>query len=211
MKLALFYDTETSGLPLFEQPSEDPRQPHIVQMAARLVDIDTRKPVAGFELVVRPDGWAIPDDVARVHGITTELAELIGISEKRAIGMLIDLWGRAAFRVAPNEPFDARIVRIGLKRFGHTDVTDTWKAGAAECTALMSTPICALPPTAKMRAAGRNHHKTANLQEAHRHFFGRDFDGAHSAGADVDACARVWFAIKDHHATAAQASEPAAN
>jgi pyruvate/2-oxoglutarate dehydrogenase complex dihydrolipoamide acyltransferase (E2) component len=76
---------------------------------------------------------------------------------------------------------------------------------------LMSTPICALPPTAKMRAAGRNHHKTANLQEAHRHFFGRDFDGAHSAGADVDACARVWFAIKDHHATAAQASEPAAN
>lgn len=33
----LFYDTETSGMPLFDQPSSDPRQPHIVQLAAALV------------------------------------------------------------------------------------------------------------------------------------------------------------------------------
>lgn len=38
MNPALFFDTETTGLPLFEQPSEDPRQPHIVQLAACLVD-----------------------------------------------------------------------------------------------------------------------------------------------------------------------------
>lgn len=28
MKLALFYDTETTGLPLFSEPSEHPGQPH---------------------------------------------------------------------------------------------------------------------------------------------------------------------------------------
>lgn len=35
---AIVYDTETTGLPLFSQPSEDPRQPHIVQLAAIVVD-----------------------------------------------------------------------------------------------------------------------------------------------------------------------------
>ena len=43
MNIALFYDTETTGLPLYDQPSDDPRQPHIVQVGAILVDLDTRK------------------------------------------------------------------------------------------------------------------------------------------------------------------------
>jgi len=37
MRLAVFFDSETTGLPLFNEPSEDPRQPHIVQLAACLV------------------------------------------------------------------------------------------------------------------------------------------------------------------------------
>lgn len=31
-------DCETTGLPLFKEPSEDPRQPHIVELAAMLID-----------------------------------------------------------------------------------------------------------------------------------------------------------------------------
>lgn len=70
------------------------------------------------------------------------------------------------------------------------------KAGAAECTATLATPLCKLPPTPKMRAAGRNHYKTANLGEAFKHFTGRDLDGAHNAMVDVRACMDVYFAIK---------------
>ena len=57
---ALFYDTETTGMPLWDQPSEDPQQPHIVQLCAWLVDPDTRKTVAGIDLIVKPDGWEVP-------------------------------------------------------------------------------------------------------------------------------------------------------
>lgn len=51
MNLALFYDTETQGLPLFKEPSEHPSQPHIVQLAACLLDLDTRKTIAGMDVI----------------------------------------------------------------------------------------------------------------------------------------------------------------
>jgi DNA polymerase-3 subunit epsilon len=198
MRTALFYDTETSGLPLFNDPSDDPRQPHIVQLGACLVDLDTRAELASLDVICRPDGWVIPDEVANVHGITTERAKLLGISELIALHLFVELWACADVRIAHNEQFDARILRIALKRNQHEVLPhhDAWAAGAAECTAKLSTPILKLPPTPKMRAAGRFHHKTPNLGEAFKHFTGNDLVGAHSAMVDVRARMAVYFAIK---------------
>lgn len=197
---ALFYDTETSGLPLFTEPSEDPRQPHIAQLGARLVDLETRKAIATIDLIIRPDGWTIPADVAAVHGITTEQALDVGVPEDLALQMLMAMWERCDVRVAHNETFDQRIVRIGLKRATIAELmgrSEAWKEGPAECTARLSTPICNLPPTAKMIAANRKHPKTPNLSEAFEFFTGNKLEGAHSALVDVDACIAVYYAIKD--------------
>ena len=196
MNIALFYDTETTGLPLFSEPSEDPRQPHIVQLAAALVDVDTRKTIASIDTIIRPDGWSIPDEVSAIHGITTEHAMDVGVSESMAVGMLLELWREGdRTRIGHNEQFDARILRIALMRHDEP-LADRWKAGAAECTARMATPICALPPTAKMRAANRNHFKTPNLGEAYAALCGGNLTGAHRAMADVQGCMAVYFAIK---------------
>lgn len=203
MSPILFYDTETTGLPDFKAPSEAQHQPHIVQLAALLVDLDTRETIASMDVIVRPDGWTIPSEVSAVHGITTEHAMNVGIPEELAISMFMSLWdGR--LRIAHNEQFDARIVRIAIKRFFDPvqpaglaiPISDEWKASHSECTARLATPICALPPTEKMKAAKRFHHKTPNLGEAYRHFTGRDLENAHSAMADVQACRDVYFAIK---------------
>lgn len=202
MNIALFYDSETSGLPLFSEPSEHPAQPHIVQLAACLVDLDTRQTIASMDVIVRPDGWTIPDQVAAIHGITTEHAWDVGVPEAQAVDMFMSLWGGRT-RIAHNESFDARILRIALKR--HVDPRDTnlaippsddWKASRAECTQLLSTPILKLPPTEKMKAAKRFHHKSANLGEAYKHFTGKELQNAHSAMADVQGCMEVYFAIK---------------
>lgn len=205
MTTMLCYDCETSGMPLWHEPSEDPRQPHIVQIAAGLVDVESRAMIAGIDLIVAPDGWTIPDEVARVHGITTETAQRYGVAELVALNTFLDLWSCADLRVGHNEPFDARIIRIGLKRYIGDDrpndapspIADVWSNGAAQCTARLATPICAIPPTERMRAAKRFHHKTPNLAEAYRHFFGRDPERQHSAAADMAACMQIWFAIAD--------------
>lgn len=206
--LALVYDFETSGLPLFSEPSEHPDQPHVVQVGAQLVNMDTRIVVQSLDVIVRPVGWTIPDEVAQVHGITTEMAMDLGVPEEAAIEMLLELWKpeMPRLRIGHNEQFDARIMRIALKRFFGDELADKWKAGAAMCTQRLATPIMKLPPTEKMKAAGRNGHKSANLREAYEFFTGKPLTGAHNAMVDVDGCKAVFFAIQDrglHQAKAA--------
>lgn len=198
MNIALFFDTETSGLPLFGKPSEDPGQPHIVQLAAAMVDLDTRDTLASLDVIVRPDGWEIPDEVAAVHGITTERAAALGVPESLALSLFMEMWSASSVRIAHNEQFDARIIRIAQHRAGELEVDlEAWKTGKAECTARLATPIVKCPPTAKMLAVGRNHYKTANLSEAVLHFTGKPLENAHSAMADVKGCMDVYFAIQN--------------
>lgn len=195
MNPALFFDTETTGLPLFKEPSEHPGQPHIVQIGALLVDLDTWQILSTLDVMVRPEGWAIPEEVSKIHGITTEMAGDLGVPESLAAEMLLDLW-RGRLRIAHNEQFDARIVRIACTRHFELNQADAWKEGKAECTANLATPILKIPPTARMKAAGFTKFKTANLSEAFKHFTGRDLEGAHSALVDVHACLEVYRAIK---------------
>lgn len=199
MNLALFYDTETTGLPDWSKPSEAPHQPHLVQLAGALVDLDTRQTLSSMDVIIKPHGWNIPEEVAAVHGITNEIAGDLGVSEESAIAMFLSMWdGRT--RIAHNESFDARILRIAQKRYPNVcseALCDTWKTSTAKCTAKLATPIIKLPPTEKMRAAGRFHHKTASLSEAYEYFTGKSLVGAHSAMVDVQACMTVYFAIHD--------------
>jgi DNA polymerase-3 subunit epsilon len=184
MKTAVFFDTETSGLPLWDKPSESPEQPHIVQLAAVMVDLDTKDELQCIDVIIKPDGWVISPEMTAIHGISHEMAMDIGISEKTATEALLDLVGTRT-RIAHNQNFDARIMRIAIKRYLDEPTAEKWKAGNAECTAQLSRSIVALPKT-----------KIPTLTEAYTHFFGKPFENAHSALADVMACRDVYFAVK---------------
>lgn len=185
MKKIIFYDVETSGLPLWREPSNDPRQPHLVQVAALLVDLESHKIIDTLDEIVRPDGWTIPDEVVAVHGITTERAMDVGSSEQTILETLLGMHSDVTFRVAHNESFDARMVRIACKRFLGEEVADAWKGAPAECTARMTRPLVALP---------RN--KMPTLGEAYQHLFGTELQGAHSAMVDARACMQVFLALQ---------------
>lgn len=188
--LIFAYDTETTGLPAFKDPSDAPHQPHIVQVAASLVDSNTRMPVASLDLIVRPDGWQIPEETIAIHGITNDEAARIGIDESLAAELVLDLWRNADMRLGHNEQFDARIMRIALKRFASDTVADEWKAGKKFCTCWGAKP--------HVNASG----KLPTLAEAYAHYVGGTFEDAHSASADMHACLAVYFAMVDAgHAT----------
>ena len=186
MKPILFLDVETSGLPLWREPSGDPRQPHLVEVAALLVDPQTREIIETLHDIVRPEGWTIPEDVVAIHGITTERALAEGHPEEDTLNALLALHGRCEFRVAHNETFAARMVRIACKRFLGDEVADAWKEAPSDCTARATRSLVALP---------RN--KMPTLGEAYHHLFGEQLEGAHSAMVDVRACMRIFFHLQD--------------
>ena len=195
-QLICVFDAETTGLPLFRDPSDDPRQPHIVDICALLYTTQGEL-VDSFEAMVRPDGWEIPNEVAVIHGITNEIALEHGIPEAEAVTGFMNIWRQAGLRVAHNVSFDDRIMRIGLMRFLGEEVANTFREGDKFCTCQATTNIVKCPPTEKMIAAGRGKQfKQPSVSEALKFFTGEDLDGAHRARPDAEACARVYFALQ---------------
>jgi len=191
----IVFDCETTGLPLYKEPSEDPGQPHIVELAALLFDEDTGELVDQLHAIVRPDGWIIPDDVAAIHGITTERAMDEGRPEADVLAEFLELHSRCALRVAHNEAFDQRILRIGIKRFG--DGKPGWMGYSQEHKDTIADAFKALPAYCTMKADAKARGvKWPKLVEAYKHHTGKDLgEDAHSALFDARACAEVYFAM----------------
>lgn len=196
--MRMVFDTETTGLPLWREPSNHPGQPHLVQFAAILLEDDGTERAA-VSVMVKPEGWIIPDGTAAIHGITTETATLYGVPENTIVRMFLDMVDRADIVVAAfNESFDWRMMRIAMLRYGmEKSAIETIEQCKRVCAMKLADQIMQLPPTDKMLAAGFKKSKAPNLMEAHQHFIGEPFDKAHDALADVRATARVWHAINE--------------
>lgn len=181
--MILSVDTETSGLPKKYLSVDHPEQPYLVELGAILADEENDKEIASISLLVKPDGWVIPDEAARVHGITTERATAAGVPALVALSALTHLWAQADALIAYNLPFDLRILNIAMARLGRASLLP--RPARSVCVMEMATPVVNLPPTERMLAAGFNRPKSPTLMEAHEALFGERFDGAH--GALVDA------------------------
>ena len=77
----LIFDTETTGLPKsWNAPiTNTDNWPRCVQIAWQLHD-KMGSVVAHNDFLIKPDGYNIPYDAERIHGISTELAEEQGIA-----------------------------------------------------------------------------------------------------------------------------------
>ena len=195
MNLLTPYDTETTGLPLFRDPSDDPRQPHLVDICILAYDANGAL-VDSFEAMVRPDGWVIPADVTAIHGITNEMAMDLGIGESEALDGFMAIHARAGLRIAHNINFDDRIMRIALSRYRGKEAADAFKTTPGYCTCQTSKNLVQCPPTEKMIRAGfGKQFKQPTVAEALLHFTGEELVGGHRALPDTEACARIYFAM----------------
>lgn len=181
-----FFDTETTGV-LGKQDRDyrcSEHWPRVVSLAWVIAD-NEHGIVRCAHRVIRPEGWTIPDETARVHGISTDTALEKGLPGSEVFGEMLEALREFAPAVAAahNLDFDWRIVNSDLWR-RQIDANDFLKLAPC-CTLKRTIDLCKLP--GKWRG-----YKWPTLQELHRFLFGAEFDSAHDAMSDVSALIRCY-------------------
>jgi len=182
----LFFDTETTGRPRqYRAPVTDlDNWPRLVQLAWVLTDAEGTE-LEAEEHIIRPDGFDIPDDAARVHGISTIRARAEGVEIGGVLLAFTAAIDRADTLVAHNMSFDEPVMGAEFLRAG---LGNPVPIRPRVCTMEGSTEFCRLP--------GRYGYKWPTLDELHRTLFETPVDGAHQALVDVRACVRCFFELK---------------
>ena len=184
----IIFDTETTGLPKnWNAPITDTDNwPRCIQIAWQLHD-EFGQLVENKDYLVKPDGFNIPYDAERIHGISTELAAEQGVSLAQVLEEFNEALGKAKFVVGQNVGFDNNIMGCEFHRMGvetqlnNMPVLDTCTEKTAE--------LCKIP-------GGRGgKFKLPTLTELHEFLFQVPFAEAHNATADVEATTRCFFEL----------------
>lgn len=183
----LVLDTETTGLPKeYHAPIWDVKNwPRVVQIAWLVYDANATL-LDREAFTIRPDGFTIPHDAVKVHGITTEQALRDGISLRAALDCLCGDVVPVSCVVAHNVGFDIPILRAELYRVG---MADPLLGKRMICTMESSTDLCRLP-------GGRGRYKWPRLYELHKFLFKTDQEELHDAAADAEMAARCFWELK---------------
>ncbi len=184
----LIFDTETTGLPKrWGAPiSDTDNWPRCIQIAWQLHD-DMGKLIEHQDYLVKPEGFNIPYDAERIHGISTELAEAEGIPLADILEKFNNALTKTKFIVGQNLGFDINIMgcefyRLGIKSpMSSMPILDT-------CTEVTASLL-------KLPGGRGGKFKLPTLTELHQYLFKIPFSEAHNATADVEATTRCFFEL----------------
>ena len=184
----LIFDTETTGLPRnWSAPITDTDNwPRCIQIAWQLHD-ELGNLIEHQDYLVKPEGFNIPYDAERIHGISTELAQQDGISLEEVLEKFNIALSKAKFIVGQNLGFDVNIMGCEFHRMGvqspmsSMPILDT-------CTEVTASLL-------KLLGGRGGKFKLPTLTELHNYLFGTPFSEAHNATADVEATTRCFLEL----------------
>lgn len=184
----LIFDTETTGLPKrWDAPITDvDNWPRCIQIAWQLHDA-MGNCIEHQDYLVQPEGFNIPYDAEKVHGISTELAQAKGIPIAEVLEKFNLALGKAKFVVGQNVKFDLNIMGAEFVRENVENPLQTLPV-LDTCTEHTAS-LCQIP-------GGRyGKYKLPTLTELHEFLFNEPFAEAHNATADVEATTRCFLEL----------------
>lgn len=182
----LFFDTETTGLPKnWRAPVSDLKNwPRLVQLAFLMYDKEGNQLSAG-DYIIKPEGFTIPADSARIHGITTQQANDEGQPLLAVLQTFQALIDQADYLVAHNMSYDEKIMGAELLR---NKMPNSVAKKKKICTMQSTTDFCAI--------SGPYGYKWPKLSELHYKLFRTGFEEAHNAAVDITATAKCFWELK---------------
>ncbi|MCR9084907.1 MAG: exonuclease domain-containing protein, partial [Cyclobacteriaceae bacterium] len=185
----IIFDTETTGLPRdYNAPMSDlDNWPRLVQLAWQLHDAKG-KLISNHNYIVKPEGFTIPYNAEKVHGISTKRALAEGHDLKEVLAIFEKDAAEAKHLVGHNIEFDINVVG---SEFIRAELGMPLTANPLD-TKDISTEFCAIP------GGKGGKFKWPTLTELHQKLFGKGFGDAHDAAYDVDATARCFFGLITH-------------
>ena len=183
----LIFDTETTGLPRsYNAPMSDlDNWPRLVQLAWQLHDEKGRL-LSNKNFIIRPEGFTIPFNAEKVHGISTKRALEEGHDLKEILQVFREDVIQSKYLVGHNIGFDIHVVGSEYLRGA---LVMPFEGKAELDTKDISTQFCALP------GGKGGKFKWPTLTELHQKLFGEGFGDAHDAAYDVAATARCFFGL----------------
>jgi DNA polymerase III epsilon subunit-like protein len=117
----LVFDTETSGLPDYAAPADDPCQPRLAQFTGHLLDEQLRT-TDTLNYLVAPDGWEMTPEATAVNGLTTEHLREHGAPIADLLAWYTTTIHAGYVPVSFNVRHDCKIFRGELRRAGMDDL-----------------------------------------------------------------------------------------
>ncbi len=184
----LIFDTETTGLPKrWDAPITDSDNwPRCIQIAWQLHD-DLGQLIEHQDYLVKPEGFNIPYDAERIHGISTELAEAQGATLAEVLAKFNIALSKTKFIVGQNLGFDINIMGAEFHRAGVESPMSSMKI-LDTCTEVTASLL-------KLPGGRGGRFKLPTLTELHQYLFNKPFSEAHNATADVEATTRCFFEL----------------
>lgn len=192
-----FIDTETTGLPLdANRPNTElDNWPYLVQVAI-IVEDDNYGVLARRNIIIKPDGYTIPESSTQIHGISNESAVKNGEERNKVIPFLDFVLYNSDIIIGHNVLFDLDVIKCEIIRVkGQSNVLFDKKKPHIIDTMEIGMLFCKIP-NLSFSTRLKQPYKYPKLNELYYKLFNKHFNGQHDAMADVQATYDCYYELK---------------
>lgn len=202
----MLFDLETTGFPKKKskhgsyynyKESDKYESSRIVQMSWRIHKPDGKK-LLSKDYIIKPDGFVIPNNVIKIHGITNKIANDKGVNIEDVLIELLNDTKKVNTIVAHCMNFDYNVLLAELFKCGQTKLIKRLEKCNLICTGEATKNLLKLPVNQTYTTIN-DEYKMPRLSELYSWCFKKEMKNHHNSKYDTKNLAKIFFYLKEKY------------